>query len=169
MNSDLVHQQTISIYHLKQQELVEFLYDRFSLGMVLTLIVALVATILAVIELSLQGLEFWAYLWFAGMLIIQAFRYHLKLQYDRSHATDYRSHHYWKRRFAIGVYAIALWQGVGMVAVIPWISSNLQFIFHFFLLGLGAGAIAYLATSMMIFTGYLALMILPVTLYLFWL
>ena len=35
-------------------------------------------------------------------------------------------------------------------------------------MGLGAGAIAYLATSMMIYVSYLVLMIMPMTLYLFW-
>ena len=46
--------------------------------------------------------------------------------------------------------------------------NALQLIIHAFLLGMGAGAIAYLATSMMIYASYLVLMLMPVTIYLFW-
>jgi len=101
--------------------------------------------------------------------MIQALRYRLKLRYQQSRADEQLNHLLWKRRFTVGVYIIALWQGMGMVLAMPYISQNLQFIFHSFLLGLGAGAIAYLATSMTVFAGYLLLMILPVTAYLFWL
>lgn len=168
MNNDPDPRHSISIYHLKQHELVNFLYDRYTVGMVFTLIVAAVATVLAATELSLQGRQNWVYLWFGGMLLIQAARYRLKRQYQRSGHKDQLNHRYWKQRFIVGVYVIALWQGLGVVVAIPYISQNLQIIFHSFLLGLGAGAIAYLATSMLVYGGYLVLMILPVTLYLFW-
>lgn len=168
MISEPDQRHSISIYHLKQHELVNFLYDRFTVGMVFTLIVAAVATILASMELSLQGRQNWVYLWFAGMLVIQFMRYRLQKRYQKTRIEDQLNHRLWKRRFVIGVYVIALWQGLGVVVAMPYISQNLQYIFHSFLLGLGAGAIAYLATSMMVFGGYLVLMILPVTVYLFW-
>ncbi len=169
MNNDPQPKHTISSYHLKQHELVNFLYDRFTVGMAFTLVVAVVATLLVTVELSLQGLQYWGYSWLAGMCIIQYFRYRLKNSYDEIKSVDYLSHEHWKKRFIVGVYVVALWQGFGAAIVMPLISYNLQFIFHAFLLGLGAGAIAYLATSMMIFGSYLVLMIMPVTFYLFWL
>ncbi len=169
MNHDLEQKHTISGYHLRQHELVNFLYDRFTVGMLFTLVVALVATILVTVELSLQGLQLWGYLWFAGLVLIQFIRYRLKISYDHIKTDDYLSHDYWKKRFVAGVLLVAIWQGGGVVLAMPFISQNLQFIFHTFLLGLGAGAIAYLATSMMIFGSYLILMIMPVTIYLFWL
>lgn len=169
MSNDLEQKHTISSYHLKQHELVNFLYDRFTVGMIFTLVVGTVATFLVTFELSLQGLEYWGYVWLAGLICIQYFRYRLKVSYDQIKTIDYLSHNEWRRRFIIGIYIVALWQGLGAMLVMPLISYNLQFIFHAFLLGLGAGAIAYLATSMMIFGSYLVLMIMPVTLYLFWL
>ncbi len=168
MNNEPDQRHSISIYHLKQHELVNFLYDRFTVGMVFTLVVGLVATILAAMELSLQGRQNWVYLWFGGLLLIQFLRYRLQQQYAKNRIEDQLNHRVWKQRFVIGVYIVALWQGLGVVIAMPYISQNLQYIFHSFLLGLGAGAIAYLATSMMVFAGYLILMIMPVTLYLFW-
>ncbi len=168
MNNLPQQKHTISSYHLKQHELVNFLYERFTVGMVFTLIVSVVATLLVTVELSLQGLQYLGFIWFAGILIIQYFRYRLKNTYDQIKSVDYLSHERWKKRFIIGVCIIAVWQGGGAVLVLPLISNNLQLIFHIFLLGLGAGAIAYLATSMLIFGCYLVLMIMPVTIYLFW-
>lgn len=169
MNSNLDYKQTISTYHLQQHELVNFLYDRYFVGMFFTLVVAAVASLLAVYELEIQGREKWVLVWFGGMLLIQFIRYRLKCAYDSIKNEDYLTHGLWKKRFVVGVYVIALWQGIGAVMVMPYISNNLQFIFHTFLLGLGAGAIAYLATSMMIYASYLILMILPMAVYLFWL
>ncbi len=158
MNNLPQQKHTISSYHLKQHELVNFLYERFTVGMVFTLIVSVVATLLVTVELSLQGLQYLGFIWFAGILIIQYFRYRLKNTYDQIKSVDYLSHERWKKRFIIGVCIIAVWQGGGAVLVLPLISNNLQLIFHIFLLGLGAGAIAYLATSMLIFGCYLVLM-----------
>jgi len=156
-------------HQLKQFELVNFLYERFQVGMAITLVVAFVATVLAAYELSIQGRAHWIYLWFMGLVAIQGFRWTTKNRYDVARRGDYVDHRLWKKRFVIGVYMAALWQGVGLVLVMPYVSINLQIIFLAFLLGMGAGAIAYLATSMMIFVSYLVLMISPITLYLFWL
>lgn len=169
MNNQLEHRQSISTYHLQQHEMVNFLYDRFTIGMVFTIIVAAVATILAAYELELQGREYWVYLWMGLLVIIQFFRYQLKVAYEKITKEDYLRHQMWKNRFVVGIYLVAFWQGFGAVLAMPYISPNLQFIFHTFLLGLGAGAIAYLATSMMIYGSYLVLMIMPMTLYLLWL
>jgi diguanylate cyclase (GGDEF)-like protein len=168
MNNIQEQKFSISTYHLLQHELVKFLYDRFNVGMVFTLVVAVVAMLLASYELQLQNRENWVYAWVAGLLIIQALRYRLKVSYDQNKNTDYLNHRYWKKRFVFGVYVVGFWQGMGAFLVMPYISDNLQFIFHAFLLGLGAGAIAYLSTSMLVYGSYLLLMILPVTLYLFW-
>jgi len=168
MNNNQDQRQTISTHHLQQHELVNFLYDRFNTGMFFTLVVALVASSLSAYELELQGREQGALVWLTLLVLIQFLRYRLKISYDKIRHEEYLSHQSWKNRFIIGVYLVALCQGLGAVLVMPYISSNLQFILHTFLLGLGAGAIAYLSTSMMIYGTYLVLMIAPVTLYLFW-
>ncbi len=78
MNHDQELRHTLSTYHLKQQELVNFLYNRFTVGMIFTLIVALVASALASYELSIQGKAHWALVWLSGLILIQYFRYRLK-------------------------------------------------------------------------------------------
>lgn len=168
MNTNAEYKQSINTYHLQQHEMVNFLYDRFTIGMIFTLIVAMVATVLSAYELELQGRQNGVFLWLVVLLVIQFFRWSTKKAYDRIKDDEYLSHQYWKKKFIVGVYIIALWQGVGAVLVMPYISVNLQIIFHAFLLGMGAGAIAYLATSMTIYVSYLVLMIMPITLYLFW-
>jgi diguanylate cyclase (GGDEF)-like protein len=156
-------------HQLKQLELVNFLYDRFQVGMLITLMVGFVSTALAAYELSIQGRDAYVYLWFIGLLGIQGLRLLSKQMYDRDREGEFIDYRAWKRRFILGVYLAALWQGIGAVLVMPHVSVNLQIIFLAFLLGMGAGAIAYLATSMIIFVSYLVLMILPIALYLFWL
>ncbi len=160
---------TISTYHRQQRELVNFLYDRFPLGMLYTLIVGFIATLLAAFELDLQGHSSWPWLWFGGLLTLELARWRLKLLYDQLRHEEHLDHRRWEKRFFVGMASVALWQGVGAVLAMPFISQNLQYIFHIFLLGLGAGAIAYLSTSMRVYTSYLVLMILPITLYQFWL
>lgn len=159
----------ISTYHLQQHELVNFLYDRFPLGMLYTLIVGLIAAGLASFELDLQGRAHWSWVWFGGLLLLELARWRLKVLYDRVRHDDYLNHRLWKRRFFAGMVLVAAWQGMGAVAAMPWISQNLQYIYLLFLLALGAGAIAYLSTSMGVYTSYLVLMILPSALYQFWL
>ncbi len=168
MHNNQETKSAISTYHLQQHELVKFLYNRFLVGMLFTMVVALVAMWLAAFELELQRRQAWVYSWIAGLALIQYLRYRLKQAYDRVKDEEYMNHRLWKGRFVVGVYLAALWQGLGAMLVMPYISDNLQFIFHVFLLGMGAGAIAYLSTSMMIYGSYLLLMIMPVTLYLFW-
>ncbi|MDJ0832821.1 MAG: diguanylate cyclase [Gammaproteobacteria bacterium] len=169
MNAHQEQKTFASTYHLQQHVLVRFLYDRYVVGMAVTLIVSLVATSLAAFEMEIQARAHWVYAWFGVMLLIQYARYLLKQSYDRIKDEDYLSHHIWKWRFTLGVLTAAAWQGLGALLILPYISSNLQLIIHAFLLGMGAGAIAYLATFMMIYASYLMLMILPVTIYLFWL
>ena len=156
-------------HQLKQFELVNFLYERFQVGMIITLVVGLVACALAAYELSLQGRAGWVYAWMLGLVAIQILRWWENRLYQLARHGDHLDHRLWKKRFVVGVYLAALWQGVGAVLVMPYVSINLQIIFLAFLLGMGAGAIAYLATSMMIFLSYLVLMIAPMSLYLFWL
>lgn len=168
MNTNVELKQSITTHHLQQHELVNFLYDRFTVGMIFTLIVAIVATLLAAYELELQDRQYYVLLWLVVLLLIQYFRMLTKFAYDKIKYDEYLSHQRWKKKFILGVYLAAIWQGFGAVMVMPYISVNLQIIFHAFLLGMGAGAIAYLATSMKIYVGYLVLMIMPITIYLFW-
>lgn len=167
MNKISEHKNSINIYHLKQHELVNFLYDRYVVGMVITLTVSSVAAFLVYFELSFQDRENRVLLWYAGLVIILLLRYQLKRTHEKNRH-DFLRHLLWRRRFTIGVMVTAVWLAVAAVLVMPLISKNLQYILHTFLLGMGAGAIAYLATSMMIFGSYLVLMIAPVALYLFW-
>lgn len=167
MSAKLEQKQYVSTYHLQQHELVNFLFDRFLVGMLITFIVCTVAAVLAVFELELQGRDRWVYVWYIGMVLIQYVRYLLKVRYDRTRDEEYLSHQHWKLRFGLGVFATALWLGFGGAWMMPYVSNNLQFIIHTFLLGMGAGAIAYHSTSMIIYAGYLVLMMLPITIYLF--
>ena len=167
MLKNLEHIQSISTYHQRQHELVNFLYDRFTVGMIFTLIVSLVASVMVFYELSFQGREYWVLAWLTAIFLFQYLRFRLKAAYDVIKSSEYHTHVLWKRRFVFGIFVVGFWQGFGALLVMPYISDNLQFIIHIFLLGLGAGAIAYLATSMLIYASYLILMILPVTLYQF--
>ncbi len=162
------HRHSISTYHLLQHEMVSFLYERFTSGMFFTLIIAVMGSILAAYELALQDRESWVFLWLGIFFVIQLFRFQLKRSYEANKTENYLSHQIWKRRFIVGIVLAAFWQGFGVVLVMPYVSNNLLIIFHAFLMGLGAGAIAYLATSLMIYVCYLVLMILPNTIYLFW-
>jgi diguanylate cyclase (GGDEF)-like protein len=158
---------SIKIRNLQQRERVRFLYERFPAGMVLTLIVAGAVLLLASFELSLQTRDLWVYGWVGGLVLIQVLRYRMKTAFDHSELDEHGAPHVWQKRFAIGVCAVAVWQGGGAMLVMPYISDYLRLILHVFLLGLGAGAIAFLATSMRIYGCYLLLMIMPVTLFLF--
>lgn len=75
-------------------------------------------------------------------------------------------HKYWHRRFFIGVAITGAVLGCGAAALMPFVTSNVQFILHVILLIMCAGAIAYLATSFPIYIIYMLTMMLPVTVWL---
>ena len=158
---------SLTIRYLQQRERVSFLYDRFPPGMVITLIVASVAILLTGYELYLQMREIWVYAWVVGLVVIQIARYRLKVAFDLAITDANTDFGRWQRLFTAGVCVTAAWQGFGAILVMPYVSDSLQLILHVFLLAMGAGAMAFLATSMLVYGCYLLLMMMPVTIYLF--
>lgn len=57
--------------------------------------------------------------------------------------------------------------GGGAALLMPYVTTKVQIILHSLLLGMGAGAIAYLSTSLRIYATYLVSIMLPVTIWLF--
>jgi len=159
--------QPVSSHHLQQQELVAFLYSRFSLGTLITLFVASVASMLVYIELSIQGREHWVALWFALFCAISFARWRLLRRFQGIRNKSYFPYQQWHNRFFIGVVAGGGMLGCGAALSMPFITTNVQIILHSLLLGMGAGAIAYLSTSLRIYIAYLVTIMLPVTIWLF--
>ncbi len=163
---DLDHQ-PVSSHHLQQQELVAFLYSRFSLGTLITLVVAAVAALLAWFELSIQGRELWVAAWFAALCLISFARWRLLRRFEQISNKAYFPYQQWHNRFFVGVVAAGAMLGGGAAWLMPYITTNVQIILHSLLLGMGAGAIAYLSTSLRIYIAYLVAIMLPVTIWLF--
>ncbi len=163
---DLDHQ-PVSSHHLQQQELVAFLYSRFSLGTLITLVVAGVAALLAYIELSIQGRELWVVGWFGLLCLISFARWRLLRRFEQISNKAYFPYQKWHNRFFVGVVAAGAMLGGGAALLMPYITTNVQIILHSLLLGMGAGAIAYLSTSLRIYIAYLVAIMLPVTIWLF--
>lgn len=157
----------VSSHHLQQQELVAFLYSRFSLGTLITLFVASVASILAYVELSLQGREHWVLAWFALLCLVSLARWRLLRRFQSIRNKAYFPYQKWHNRFFVGVVAAGGVLGSGAALLMPYITTNVQIILHSLLLGMGAGAIAYLSTSLRIYISYLVAIMLPVTIWLF--
>lgn len=158
--------QPVSSYHLQQQELVSFLYSRVSGGMLITLFISAVASLLVYLELVIQGRELWVIGWFVLLLIILLLRYKLLRSFRNISNKSYFPYQVWHNRFFFGVVASSLMQGLGAALVMPYITTNVQIILHSLLLGMGAGAVAYLSTSLRIYVAYLVAIMLPVTLWL---
>lgn len=152
--------------HLQQQELVSFLYRRVLVGILITLFISAIASLLAYIELDIQGKQHWVLGWFAMMLLISALRLRLRSQFYRISNKAYFPYQAWHNRFFIGVLASGAMQGIGAAILMPYVTTNLQIILHSLLLGMGAGAIAYLSTSLRIYIAYLVSIMSPVTLWL---
>ena len=73
----------------------------------------------------------------------------------------------WHKRFYIGASITGLMLGVGAAMLMPYITLKLQIILHALLLVMGAGAIAYLSTSLRVYITYLLAIMMPVTIWLF--
>ncbi len=125
-------------------------------------------SILAYIELSIQGRQQWVIIWFVTLCVVLSIRYLLFNKFQRFKEKTYFPHLKWLNRFSIGVIAAGLMQGCGAAWLMPYVTTNLQIILHSVLLGMGMGAIAYLFTSLVVYISYLLAMMVPVTLWLFW-
>jgi|TARA_B110000211_G_scaffold230560_1_gene290312 diguanylate cyclase (GGDEF)-like protein len=157
----------ISSDHLQHQEVVNFLYERATIGMLITLFISSVGSGLAYLELSIQGREHWVLGWFVAFSLILTGRYILLCRFLLIDNKNYFPHQQWHNRFFIGVLASGIMQGCGAVLLMPYVTTNVQFILHSLLLGMGAGGIAYLSTSLKIYIAYLVTIMLPITIWLF--
>ncbi|MCP4429927.1 MAG: GGDEF domain-containing protein [Gammaproteobacteria bacterium] len=124
-------------------------------------------SILAYIELSIQGRQQWVILWFGGICAVLSARYYLLCKYQKIENKKYFPHLIWRNRFYLGVVITGLMQGGGAAWLMPYVTINLEIILHSVLLGLSMGAIAYLSTSLLVYISYLLTMVVPVTLWLF--
>lgn len=109
----------ISSDHLQHQEVVNFLYDRATIGMLITLFISTVASVLAYVELSIQGRQHWVLGWFAVVSFILIGRYILLRRYLLIDNKSYFPHRQWRNRFFIGVVASGIMQGCGAVLFMP--------------------------------------------------
>ena len=157
----------VSSYHLQQQELVQFLYSRVTVGMLITLFISTVASGLAYFELSIQGRENWVLVWFFLLCVILFARLRLQQRFNKLKNKEYFPYQQWHNRFYVGVVASGLMQGCGAAALMSYVTPNVQIILHSLLLGMGTGAIAYLSTSLRIYISYLVTIMMPVTIWLF--
>jgi diguanylate cyclase (GGDEF)-like protein len=165
--SPLNEKHEISSDRLQHQEAVNFLYERSTIAMLITLFISSIASILAFIELSIQGREHWVLGWFALFSLILIGRYILLRRFlliDNKNDFPYQQ---WRHRFFIGVLVSGIMQGCGAVLLMPYVTTNVQFILHSLLLGMAGGGIAYLSTSLRIYIAYLVTIMLPITIWLF--
>lgn len=157
----------VSSHQLQQQELVTFLYDRFRLGRHITLFVSTLASLLAYVELSIQGRGHWVLLWFGLLCLVMLLRARQLNRFLSIRDSGYFSYQRWHDDFLLGVIATGLMLGGGAALLMSYITINGQIILHSLLLTMGAGAIAYLSTSLRAYLAYMVTMILPVTIWLF--
>jgi len=73
--------QPVSSHQLQQQELVAFLYHRFRVGIFITLLVSLLASALAYVELAIQGRERWVVGWFVLLCLVMLLRWRVLQQF----------------------------------------------------------------------------------------
>jgi len=156
----------VSSHHLQQQELVTYLYDRFRMGRHITLFVSAVASLLAYVELSIQGREHWVLGWFALLCLVMLARAQQLRQFLAIRNRAYFPYQQWHDRFLVGVVATGLMLGCGAALLMPYITTNVQIILHATLLIMVARAIAYLSTSLRAYIAYMVTIMMPVTLWL---
>jgi diguanylate cyclase (GGDEF)-like protein len=157
----------VSSHHLQQQELVTFLYDRFRMGRHITLFVSVLASLLAYVELSIQGRGHWVLLWFASLCLVMLARARQLRQFRAIRDRAFFPYQHWHDRFLFGVIVTGLLLGCGAALLMSYITINVQIILHSLLLTMGAGAIAYLSTSLRVYIAYMVTIMLPVTIWLF--
>jgi diguanylate cyclase (GGDEF)-like protein len=143
------------------------LYHRFRVGFFITLFASLVASALALVELAIQGREYWVAGWFILLCLLMLVRWRLLQRFLNLDNKSYFPYRYWHNRFFVGVVATGLMLGCGAALLMPYITVNVQIILHSMLLIMCAGAIAYLSTSFRVYISYMITMMLPVTFWLF--
>jgi diguanylate cyclase (GGDEF)-like protein len=126
-----------------------------------------VASILAFVELSIQGREHWVVGWFVLLCLIMFVRWRYLQSFLRIRNKVYFPYQQWHDRFLVGVAATGLMLGCGAALLMPYITINVQIILHSLLLTMCAGAIAYLSTSLRVYIVYMVTIMLPVTIWLF--
>ena len=152
---------------MQQQELVAFLYQRFRVGIFITLFVAALASLLAYVELSIQGREAWVLGWFLLLCALLFLRWQLLQKFLNLPNRDYFQYQKWHNHFYLGVIATGAMLGCGAAFLMPFITTNVQIILHSALLAMCAGAIAYLSTSLRVYIAYMVTTMMPVTVWLF--
>jgi diguanylate cyclase (GGDEF)-like protein len=157
----------VSSHHLQQQELVAYLYHRFRFGIYITLSVALLASLLAYVELAIQGREHWVIAWYALLCVILLVRWRGLRRFLSLRNKHYFPYRLWHQRFFVGVVVTGLVLGCGAALLMPYLTANMQIVLHAMLLTMCAGAIAYLSTSFPVYICYMLTMMVPVTLWLF--
>lgn len=165
--SPSTEKQGISSDRLLHQEVVIFLYENVTIGMLITLFFSSVGSALAYIELCIQGREHWVIVWYAVFNLILVGRYILLGRFSMIENKSFFSYDQWRNRFFIGLLASSIMQGFGVVLLMPYLTTNTQFILHSLLLGLGGGGIVFLSMSLRIYTVYLVTILLPITIWLF--
>ncbi|MFT7674506.1 MAG: putative signal transduction protein with EAL and GGDEF domain [Gammaproteobacteria bacterium] len=138
-----------------------------TMGIVITLFISSVASALAFFELSIQGREQWVVGWYLLFCLVLYLRLRSQKQFFQLPNKQYFPYQFWSKRFYIGAVMAAFMQGFGVALVMPYLTGNIQIILHSLLLGMGAGAIAFLSPSLRAYATYLVMIMLPVTLWLF--
>jgi len=156
----------VNSHQLQQQELVTFLFERFRMGRHITLFVSALASLLAYVELSIQGREYWVLGWFALMCLVMLLRAHQLRQFLAIRKRAYFPYQQWHDRFLAGVIVTGLMLGCGAAFLMPYISINVRIVLHAVMLIMVAGAIAYLSTSLRAYVAYMVTIMMPVTLWL---
>ena len=144
-----------------------FLYDRFRLGRHITLFVSTVGSLLAYVELSMQGRELWVVGWFALLCLLMLARAKQLGRFMEVRDRAYFPCQLWHDRFLLGVVLTGLMLGCGAALVMSYVTVNVQIVLHSMLLIMVAGAIAYLSTSLRVYIAYMLTIMLPVVAWLF--
>ena len=124
---------------------------------------ALLASLLAWVELSIQGREQWVIGWYVSLCFILLLRWQDLQRFLGMPNRSFFPYRLWHRRFYIGVVITGAVLGCGAAALMPYVTGNVQIILHAMLLTMCAGAIAYLATSFPVYISYMLTMMFPVT------
>jgi len=156
----------LNVNYQQQQELVRFLYDRFVLGNLFTLILAGIVSILVYVELSIQGKAHYVLTWYALLILISFIRLKIKHKFDEINQDDAFPIRKWRNIFYVGVLFTGSILGMGAALIMSDMSIGVQLILYCCLLGMGAGSIPFLSTSMLIYMSYLACIVLPVVIWL---
>ncbi len=128
---------------------------------------SLLASMMAYVELAIQGREHWVVAWFGLLCLVMALRWRLLQRFLAIRNKSYFPCHYWHQNFFIGAVITGLMLGGGVALLMSHITTNVQIVLHSMLLALCAGAIAYLSISFRIYISYMVAMMGPVTIWLF--